>query len=127
VLSPTIFRAFVGTVVPDSSQLDESDWTEFELLVANSLSDRPLGVRLRVRLFTHLVQWLPLVRYRRPFTSLDSASRQHFLTDLQNSEIAVLRVGLWGLRTLAFLGFYGRSEAREAIGYRPDPRGWDAV
>ncbi len=117
----------MGTVVAESSSLDERGWVELEEIVTRTLAERPAAIRLRVRLFTQLVQWLPLVRYRRPFTALDPSARRRFLTDLQNSETALLRVGLWGLRTLAFLGYYGRPDASEAIGYRPDPRGWEAL
>jgi hypothetical protein len=124
---PPVFRAIVATVVPESSKLDENGWVDLEALVAASLSDRPANLRLRLQLFLQLIQWLPLLNYRRPFSSLDPESRRRFLASLQNTKVDLIRVGFWGVRTLAFLGFYGRSEAREAIGYRPSPRGWEAV
>jgi hypothetical protein len=33
---------------------------------------------------------------------------------------------MWGLRTLFLLGYYSRPAAAREIGYRADPRGWDA-
>jgi hypothetical protein len=38
----------------------------------------------------------------------------------------IIRVGFWGLRTLALLGYYARPEAAEEIGYTADRRGWEA-
>jgi hypothetical protein len=37
----------------------------------------------------------------------------------------LLRRGLWGIRTLAFMGYYIQESVREAIGYRASPEGWD--
>jgi hypothetical protein len=123
---PPVFRAVVRTVVPESADLDEAGWTELENLVQTSLADRPPALRRRLFLFMRLVQWLPLLHYGRPFSSLDPGRRARLLDRFQNSRVAKVRLGLWGLRTLAFLGYYGRPDAARAIGYTPDPRGWDA-
>jgi len=121
-----VFRAVVRTVVPNSAGLDDRGWQELEALVNDSLLGRPKTLRRRLRLFLRLVQWLPVFRYALTFTSLDNKRRTAFLIRLQRSRIRLVRVGFWGLRTLAFLGYYGRTVAAEAIGYRPDPRGWQA-
>jgi hypothetical protein len=122
-----VFRAVVRTVVPDAVALDQAGWNELEGLVLDSLSTRPPELRRRLDLFMRLVQWLPLFRYGRPFTSLSPRQRQRYLSGLQASRIPAIRLGFWGLRTMAFLGFYGRSQAAESIGYRPDRSGWEAV
>ena len=44
---------------------------------------------------------------------------------MQDAPLLLLRRGFWGLRTLIFMGYYGRDAARDAIGYRADPRGWE--
>ena len=49
------------------------------------------------------------------------------LTYLQDHPVQLIRAGFWGLRTLAFLGYYGQPETRAAIGYGPDARGWEAL
>ncbi len=115
-----------ATVVPEASNLDEEGWAELEALVARSLRDRPRALQRRLRLFLQLVQWGPLLRYGRRFTALEPRLRERILTYLQGHPLGLIRVGFWGIRTLAFLGYYGRAAAAEAIGYRPDPRGWEA-
>src|SRR2546422_3095313 len=44
---------------------------------------------------------------------------------IERAPLLLMRRGLWGLRTLAFMGYYGRPAAAREIGYRADPRGWD--
>src|SRR5207244_1401337 len=56
----------------------------------------------------------------------DPARRARFLDSLQTSRLLLARRGIWGLRTLVLMGYYGRPRAAAAIGYRADPRGWEA-
>ncbi len=114
------------TVVPQAAQLDAAEWAELEALVEASLRRRPLALQRRLRLFLSFVEWAPVPRYGRRFSSLDPQRQERFLRWLETHRIDPVRLGFWGLRTLALLGYYGRRAAAEAIGYRPDPRGWEA-
>lgn len=129
VLGPVraVFRAVVVTVVPDAKQLDEPGWLELEALVEDALEFRPPALRGQLQLFLRAIEWLPVVRYGRTFVTLGDEQRSRILRYLQNHPVERIRCGFWGLRTLAFLGHYGRPEGAHAIGYRPDPRGWEAV
>lgn len=121
-----IFRAVAATVVPEAPGLDAPQWAKFEELVAEALGIRSLRQQRQLRLFLRVVQWLPICRYGRTFTSLDPARRKAFLAYLQDHRLELIRTGCWGLRTLALLGYYGRLEAAQTIGYMPDVRGWEA-
>lgn len=123
---PEVFGAIVRTVVPEASDLDEAGWKELESLVHTSLSERPRALTRRLRLFLHIVELLPFLRYGRPFSSLDPDRQTSFLTSLQNHRIDTVRVGFWGVKVLALLGYYGRPAAQRALGYEADPRGWEA-
>lgn len=127
-LSPVrpVFRAIVSTVVPEAGQLDEQGWREVESLVEAFLRDRPPAMQRQLQLFLKTIQWLCLFRYGRKFTSLSAPRRAQFLSRLQDHPIELIRCGFWGVRTLAFLGFYGRADVLQAIGYAADPRGWEA-
>lgn len=126
VFSPVrpIFRAVVSTVVPEANELNEQSWRELETLVETTLRDRSPTMRRQLRVFLGAIQWLPVFRYGRRFTSLSAERRMRVLCYLQDHRIEAIRCGLWGVRTLAFLGYYGRPEAVQAIGYAADPRGW---
>ena len=129
VLAPVhaVFRAAVVTVVSDAKQLDEASWLALEALVEDALEIRPPALRRQLQLFLYAIQWLPVVRYGRTFSALRDEQRRRFLCYLQDHAVERIRCGFWGLRTLAFLGYYGRPEGANAIGYRPDPRGWEAL
>ncbi|MGD0415157.1 MAG: hypothetical protein ABSA80_07385 [Terriglobales bacterium] len=129
VLAPVraVFRAVVVTVVPDAKQLDEPSWLALEALVEDALEIQPPTLRGQLQLFLRAIEWLPVVRYGRTFAALGDEQRSRVLRHLQNHPVERIRCGFWGLRTLAFLGYYGRPDGARAIGYRPDPRGWEAV
>jgi hypothetical protein len=121
-----ILRAVVTTVVPDAATLDAAAWTEIDTIVAGQLAQRPAALRRQFGALLGLVQWLPVLRYGRPFTALDVARRTRVLAALERARALLLRRGFWGLRTLALLGYYVRPGAAAEIGYRGDPRGWAA-
>lgn len=121
-----VFRAVAATVVPESTALDDAGWRELESLAVDALGQRPLALQRKLHLFLRLVQWLPLLRYARPFTRLDVDRRTRFLGHLQEHRLDAIRVGFWGLRTLVFLGYYGRAAGAREIGYRPHLLGWSA-
>jgi len=129
VLAPVraVFRAMVVTVVPEAKQLDEPGWLAVEALVEDALEFRPRALRGQLQLFLRAIEWLPVVRYGRTFTRLGDMQRSRVLRYLQDHPVERIRCGFWGLRTLAYLGYYGRREGAHGIGYRPDPRGWEAV
>jgi len=122
-----VFRAVVVTVVPEAKQLNEPGWLALEALVEDALEFRPPALRGQLQLFLRAIEWLPVVRYGRTFTRLGDEQRSRILLYLQDHPVGRIRCGFWGPRTLAFLGYYGRPEGAHAIGYRPDPRGWEAV
>ncbi|HET9984337.1 MAG TPA: hypothetical protein VFQ38_12145 [Longimicrobiales bacterium] len=121
-----VFRAVAEAIVPESAALDEAGWRELERIVEWQLGERPPALRRQLVLFLRALNLLPLARYGRTLTSLDVARRSVILRSVQDSPALVLRRGLWGVRTLVFMGYYGRAAAAAEIGYRADPRGWEA-
>jgi len=128
-LSPVrpTFRAVACTVVPEAKQLDEQGWQELETLVEATLRHRPPSMLRQLQWFLRAIQWLPVFRYGREFASLSADRRTQVLSHLQDHRIRLIRCGFWGLRTLVFLGFYGRAEAVKAIGYAADAQGWEVL
>jgi hypothetical protein len=122
-----VFRAVVSTVVPEAVNLDEPGWAELERVVEETLRARPRKLQRQLRLLLGGIQWLPALAYGRTFSALDPARRARFLSTLEHHPVQLIRKGFFGLRILAFLGYYGRPEAANAIGYAADPRGWEAL
>ena len=122
----SLFRAIAATVVPEAIRLDEKGWLELEQIIGNALEARPAGLRRQLRLLIGALDVLPIFRYGRTFQGLDPSRRDRFLLGIQDAPLLLLRRGFWGLRTLIFMGYYGREEGRAETGYRADPRGWEA-
>lgn len=122
-MHPTL-RAIAETVVPATSALEADGWVSLDRIVTNAIAARPQRMRRQLALFMHVIEWLPLFRYGRPFSRLNPHRRQHYLKSLQDSPLLLIRRGFWGVRTLILMGYYTQAGAVAAIGYRADPRGW---
>ncbi|HET9708224.1 MAG TPA: hypothetical protein VFP39_07965 [Gemmatimonadales bacterium] len=121
-----VLRAIGVTVVPEAAQLDEQQWIALEAIVRGALIPRPRALQRQFILLVRAIEWLALLRYGRRFTALDATRRERLLAQLQNAPILLVRRGIWGLRTLLLMGYYGSADGGRAIGYRADPRGWNA-
>ena len=122
----TPFHAIAITVVPEAAQLDATGWNELERIVANAVAARPARLQRQLALLLRLLEWAPLFRHGHRLSRLDPTRRTEFLGSLQRSRLLVLRRGIWGLRTLILMGYYGRPAVAAAIGSRADARGWEA-
>ena len=121
------FRAIARTVCPETAELDEPGWMALEGVIENLLATKPPKLRRQIRMLIRALNAMPVLRYGRRFVKLDPARATSFLSAVQGSSITLLRIGFWGLRTMIFMGYYGRPEIAESIGYRADPRGWEAL
>jgi gluconate 2-dehydrogenase subunit 3-like protein len=121
-----LLRAIACTIVPEAAAMGENAWQEFHALLDAALGDRPPALQRRLQFFLRAIEWMPLLRFGRRFTSLSLAQRAQFLASLENHSLQIIRSGFWGLRTLVLLGYYGRPAAIAGIGYAADPRGWEA-
>ena len=120
------FRAVAATMVPEAASLGEPEWREAEAIVARVLAARPAGVRRQIGLFLRVLDFASLLGYRRRLAALSPDERTQFLESLSKSRLLLVRRGIWGLRTLAFMGYYARGKAAQEIGYRASPSGWAA-
>lgn len=120
------FRAVAVTVVPEASSLGPDAWAEMERVVEQSLAARPASMQRQLITFLRVIEYMPLLRYLRRFTSLSPERRLIVLTGLQNSGRLLFRRGFWGLRTLIYLGYYTRDDVQGALGYRAHRNGWSA-
>lgn len=120
------FRALAETFVPEVSEMGRDEYRRLVEIVEAALGDRAPSIRRQLLLFVRLLDWLPVLRYGRRLRSLDRERRAGLLGRLQDSRLLAIRRGVWGLRSLVFMGYYGREEAREEIGYRARPGGWEA-
>ena len=128
VLEPVrpIFRAVATSMVPELRGAGPQQWMEIEAEIERALAQRPSAVRRQIASFLRLIDWLPLLRHGRRLTKLDADKRTALLHSMERHPILLIRRGIWGVRTLVFLGYYTRADVAALIGYRAHAEGWNA-
>jgi len=119
-------RAIGGVVLPSFQALDEDGWAEAGRIIERALASKPPGIKRQIRLFLRLVNILPVFSTGRTLVKLPQDRRAAFLQRLHRSPLMPLRRGMWGIRTLLFMGYYNQDRVRKQIGYGADPWGWTA-
>lgn len=120
------FRACAIAFVPDLADADDDAWREVEATVEHALSLRPPRMQRQVRLLLRALHFLAGIRFGASIGDVPRPDLERFLLALQHSRILLMRRGIWGLRTLAFMGHYTRPVVMQRIGYRAHARGWAA-
>jgi hypothetical protein len=83
-----------------------------------SAIDAQLGPRPRLQQLEFKLLLLGLAA----MTLLPMRWQTRFLLWLENFPIQLVRVGIWGLKTLVYLGYYGQEDVQHHIGYVPAMR-----
>jgi hypothetical protein len=112
-----------GCIVPAAADLDAEGRSRFIAIVGKALSDRPRSIQRQFGLFLGLMRWLALLRFGAPFDRLSPANQDAMLRWLLDAPLAKLRGGFWGLRALAFMGYYGQTEVWPSLRYTPSFNG----
>ena len=97
-----------------------------ETVIEHAMAGRPAGVRRQLVLFVRLVDGASLVRYGRRLHALPVDRCTRLLEGLSRCPLLLVRRGVWGLRTLVQMGWYGQPGVQKAIGYRAHASGWEA-
>ena len=124
-LRPRLHALAVG-FVPEIGLATAAQWNALEAAVDHAVSSRPPALRRQLASLVGLIDWIARIRYGRPLIGLDAAARDRLLESLAESRLALLRRGIWGLRTLIMLGWYTQPEVAASLGYRASPLGWSA-
>ena len=122
-----VLRAAAEALLPATARLDDAGWERLERTIAMALAQRPARVQRQFRLFLRVLDLSTLQRHRRRFHRLPIEARTAALQRLERAPRLLLRRGLWGLRTLVFMGFYTQPDQTAAIGYHANVRGWQAT
>ncbi|MCP3978627.1 MAG: gluconate 2-dehydrogenase subunit 3 family protein [bacterium] len=118
-----LFLAIAGRIVREVAAFDDTARTAFLEPVQKTLASRSPSMRRQFALFLSILRWSPILRYGRSFESLPTEQQDAVLSWYFRSPLAILRKGFWGLKTLVFLGYYGRPDVGESIAYRPQRDG----
>lgn len=120
------FRALAAAFVPETAHATDAQWALLEETVARALANRPPQLRKQVGLFLRVLDLAARVRFGRGLAALEVTRRTSLLEWFAHSPVLLFRRGIWGLRTLVMMGWYTQPGVIAALGYRADPRGWEA-
>lgn len=113
-----------SVILPHSRALDADGWEKAEGIIEAALAPRPPVVKRQLQLFLRLVNLMTLPSTGCTFEKLPLERRASVLEGLERSRLKPLRRGLWGVRTLLFMGYYTQDTIRERIGYQASAEGW---
>jgi hypothetical protein len=120
----TDFLLLVGErIAPGIRELDAAGRARVAEVIRRALDARRPALRRQLSLFLAILRWSPMLRYGRRFDRLDPAEQDAVLRWFHDGPFTPLRQGFWGVKTLIYMGYYGRPEIAEAIGYRPSRTG----
>lgn len=118
-------RPLARAILPEAAQFGELDWHIMEERVGGALADKSPRMLRQLGIFVRLIGILGLLRHGRRLATIPDHQLRALLERLERSPLLLIRRGVWGLRTLVFLGHYTRPEAAAAIGYRATAAGWE--
>ncbi len=116
VLAPVrpVFRAVAEAMVPAAQRYDTGEWSAMEAVVEQALGTRPPKVQQQLLTFLRLANVLAVGMSGSTLVALPVEKRERVLHRLERAPVAVVRRGVWGVRTLIFMGHYARERATGA-------------
>lgn len=115
--------AISAAIVPEAASLDAAAREEARGIMDGAIAARRPALRRQLSFFLFLLRWLPALRFGAPLDRLDAARQDRALRWFQESPVALVRKGFWGVRTIVMMGYYGRPAVGEKIGYAPAKNG----
>jgi hypothetical protein len=119
---PVLARA----ILPEAAAFTAADWQAMTAIIDEALAARPRATRRQLGLFIALLRTAAVLRFGRRLERLGEQEARALLAMFERAPLLAVRRGVWGLRTLVFMGYYTRDEAAWAIGYRATAAGWQA-
>jgi hypothetical protein len=113
-------QVLAARIVPETTDLDAAGLSRFFGIIDGALQDRPASVRRQFATFLGALRWAPLARYGSPFERLRDDRQDAVLRWFEDCPVSLLRKGVWGLKAMVFMGYYGQPETNELVGYAPD-------
>lgn len=122
------FLLLVGSrIAPGLRGLDERSFAEVRRIIEGAIASRPPAIQRQLGVFLTVLRYAPVVRYGRPFERLFADQQDAVLGWFQDAPAHRLRRGFWGVKTLIYMGYYGRPEIGHEIAYHPSRSGNDLL
>lgn len=111
--------AVAARVAPPVTEFDPERRARFRAIISEALALRPPAVVGQIGMFLGVLDRAPALRYGRTFRALDPARQDAVLRWFQEAPLQKLRQGLWGVKTLVYMGTYAQTEIAPRLHYAP--------
>jgi hypothetical protein len=106
-------------IVPQSAGAPAQVTDPLLAAVDEELLPRPRLQQLEFKLLLFAIRWMTVPFTLHRFERLPGERQARWLSFLENAPLTLLRVGIWGLKTLVFLGYYTQDGVQQRILYLP--------
>jgi hypothetical protein len=106
-------------IVPESAGAPVQVTDPLLAAVDQELRPRPRLQQLEFKLLLFAIRWMTVPFTLHRFERLPGERQDRWLGFLENAPLTLLRVGIWGLKTLVFLGYYTQDGVLQRIVYVP--------
>jgi hypothetical protein len=106
-------------IVPESAGAPPQVTDPLLAAVDEELRPRPHLQQLEFKLLLFAIRWMTVPFTLHRFERLPGERQDRWLGFLENAPLTLLRVGIWGLKTLVFLGYYTQDGVLRRIVYVP--------
>ena len=106
-------------IVPESAGAPTQVSQPLLAAIDGQLRARPRLQQIEFKLLLLAIRWMTLPVTLRRFERLPPERQDGWLRFLENAPLTLLRVGIWGLKTLVFLGYYTQDGVQQRIRYLP--------
>jgi hypothetical protein len=106
-------------IIPESAGAPPQVTEPLLAAVDGQLRARPRLQQLEFKVLLLAIRWMTVPVTLRWFERLPAERQDRWLRFLENAPLTLLRVGIWGLKTLVFLGYYTQDGVQRRILYVP--------
>jgi hypothetical protein len=111
--------SLAACIVPESAGAPTRVTEPLLAAVDEELRPRPRLQQLEFKLLLLAIRWMTVPFTLHRFERLPPERQDRWLRFLENAPLTLLRVGIWGLKTLVFLGYYTQDDVLRRILYLP--------
>src|SRR3989338_6666231 len=120
-LTPKTLRRFEiiqSVLVPRFASFSNEQILESRCLINSILAGKSFFIHLKIKFFLVFIDFVSWIVSGNFFSNLYHSKPILIFYLFFNSSIALLRIGFWGVNTLAKLGVYGQVSFYPEIGYQ---------
>ncbi len=110
-------------IVPDIATLPEEEQMGVIGRIDDALASREPALRLQFLAFLKILKLSSLPRHFKTFDRIKPEQQDVMIKKFEDHAISKLRSGIWGVRTLIFMGYYGNPDRASQFHYTPSING----